>query len=87
VEDHPGEQRLINQILKYLGLIRSRSPSFSTARRPSSHPRVHPIPFTILPIFSSLQNISVDLIEAARDLGANRWSTFFKVVLPLSVPA
>jgi spermidine/putrescine transport system permease protein len=82
-----GNNGLINQILKYLGLI----------KEPLSFLLYSPtaviitlvfiqIPFTMLPIFSSLQNINVDLIEAARDLGAGRWSTFFKVVLPLSMP-
>jgi spermidine/putrescine transport system permease protein len=82
-----GNNGLINQVLKYLGLI----------KEPLSFLLYSPtaviitlvfiqIPFTILPVFSSLQNINVDLIEAARDLGANRWSTFFKVVLPLSMP-
>ncbi len=44
------------------------------------------IPFTVLPVFSSLQNINVDLLEAARDLGANSAQTFFRVILPLSMP-
>ncbi len=44
------------------------------------------IPFTVLPVFSSLQNINLDLLEAARDLGANSAQTFFRVILPLSMP-
>ncbi len=44
------------------------------------------IPFTVLPIFSSLQNINLDLLEAARDLGANSAQAFFRVILPLSMP-
>ena len=44
------------------------------------------IPFTVLPMFSSLQNINLDFLEAARDLGANPAQTFFRVILPLSMP-
>jgi spermidine/putrescine transport system permease protein len=44
------------------------------------------IPFTVLPVFSSLQNINPDLLEAARDLGANSPQRFFRVILPLSMP-
>ena len=44
------------------------------------------IPFTVLPMFSSLQNINLDLLEAARDLGASSAQTFFRVILPLSMP-
>jgi spermidine/putrescine transport system permease protein len=43
------------------------------------------LPFAILPIMSSLQNISWDLVEAARDLGCNPLQAFLKVTLPLSI--
>ena len=42
------------------------------------------LPFTILPILSSLQNINYGVIEAAKDLGANPIKTFLKVTFPLS---
>ncbi len=44
------------------------------------------IPFAILPIFLSLERIPRNLIEASADLGASGAWTFFKVVLPLSLP-
>ena len=44
------------------------------------------IPFVALPIFVSLNNLDRSLLEAASDLGANRWKTFFRVTLPLSAP-
>ena len=43
------------------------------------------IPLGVLPIFSSMQNISPRLIEAARDLGSSRIHAALKVVLPLSM--
>ncbi len=43
------------------------------------------LPFAILPIMSSLQNISWDLVEAARDLGCSPLQAFLKVTLPLSI--
>lgn len=43
-------------------------------------------PFMILSLTSVLQNIDPRLEEAASDLGYNRWKTFLKVTLPLSVP-
>ena len=42
--------------------------------------------FVALPIFVSLNNLDRSLLEAASDLGANRWKTFFRVTLPLSAP-
>lgn len=44
------------------------------------------VPFVALPIFASLNNLDPSLLEAASDLGANRWWTFVRVTLPLSLP-
>lgn len=44
------------------------------------------IPFMILQIYNSLSKMDQSYIEAAADLGANKYLTFFKVTLPLSVP-
>lgn len=44
------------------------------------------LPFMILPLYSSLDNIEDVLIEAAYDLGASRWEVFRRIVFPLSVP-
>ena len=44
------------------------------------------LPFMILPIYNSLSSIDDNVINAARDLGADARQTFFKVTLPLTVP-
>jgi spermidine/putrescine transport system permease protein len=44
------------------------------------------LPFAILPIFLSLERIPKNLLEASSDLGASNWQSFFRVILPLSVP-
>jgi spermidine/putrescine transport system permease protein len=43
-------------------------------------------PFVFLPIYAALEHIPRPLIEASQDLGANRRITFFRVILPLSLP-
>lgn len=43
------------------------------------------IPFMILPIFNSLDKLNPRLIDASRDLGANAWTTFRRVILPLTM--
>jgi len=43
-------------------------------------------PFVFLPIYASLEHIPHALIEASQDLGASPRQTFFKVILPLSIP-
>lgn len=44
------------------------------------------LPFAILPIFLSLERIPKNLLEASADLGASNWQSFFRVILPLSIP-
>lgn len=44
------------------------------------------LPFMILPVYTTLLKMDKNLIEAAQDLGANNFNTFFKVVVPLSLP-
>jgi len=42
--------------------------------------------FAILPIYVALDAVPRSLIEGAADLGARPWTTFTRVVLPLSMP-
>ena len=44
------------------------------------------LPFMILPIYSVIVKLDHSLIEAARDLGANGFNVFRRVILPLSFP-
>ena len=44
------------------------------------------LPFMILPIYSVIIKLDKSLIEAARDLGANSFNVFRRVILPLSLP-
>jgi spermidine/putrescine transport system permease protein len=43
-------------------------------------------PFVFLPIYAALEHIPRPLIEASQDLGASPRKTFFRVILPLSLP-
>jgi spermidine/putrescine transport system permease protein len=43
-------------------------------------------PFVFLPIYASLEHIPRPLVEASQDLGAGSTQTFFRVILPLSIP-
>ena len=44
------------------------------------------LPFMFLPLFSSIDTLDHALVEASSDLGAKPWQTFFKVVLPMTLP-
>lgn len=44
------------------------------------------LPFMVLPLYNALSKIDKNVINAAHDLGANGVHTFFRIILPLSVP-
>ncbi len=43
-------------------------------------------PFVFLPVYASLEHIPRNLAEASNDLGASPARTFWRVILPLSLP-
>jgi spermidine/putrescine transport system permease protein len=45
------------------------------------------VPYMILPLYAGLDRLQPNILEAARDLGAGRFDTFRRVLLPLSRPA
>lgn len=44
------------------------------------------LPFMVLPIYNVLSKIDKNVVNAARDLGANSIQTFYKIIFPLSLP-
>lgn len=44
------------------------------------------LPFMILPLYSSVSTIDPSLLEAASDLGASKIKTFFKIIVPQTLP-
>ncbi|MFT4042275.1 MAG: ABC transporter permease subunit [Gordonia sp. (in: high G+C Gram-positive bacteria)] len=44
------------------------------------------LPLMIFPLFVAMDRAGLSLREASRDLGANRWTTFFRITLPLASP-
>ena len=42
------------------------------------------LPFMVLPLYSIMCKIEPSVLEAAQDLGAGRFQTIFRVILPLS---
>lgn len=44
------------------------------------------LPFMILPLYAAIEKMDPKLLEAAEDLGANRFQRFTRVVLPLTLP-
>lgn len=44
------------------------------------------IPYMILPLYSIMAKLDRGLVEAAEDLGANKFAVLKKIILPLSLP-
>ena len=82
-----GEFGLINAVLQWLGVegaASHRTHLYTRAAVLAGLVQIF-LPFMVLALHASLQTIDLQLIRAARNLGANRWRAFL-AVLPLSVP-
>ena len=87
---------LLNQLFQKIGLIALYNNIFGTDiqffRMINTQGAVvlgmvyNCLPFMILPIYSVIVKMDNSLIEAARDLGANTFNVFRRVILPLSLP-
>lgn len=75
---------VINNMLSLLGL-----PALEVINTPSAiiiGMVYNFLPFMVLPIYNSLIRIDKDVVNAARDLGANSIQSFVKITLPLTIP-
>jgi len=43
-------------------------------------------PFMFLPIYAALEHVPRNLVEASQDLGASPVKTFWRIIVPLSIP-
>ena len=44
------------------------------------------LPFMFLPVYASVEKLDYSLIEASSDLGAKPYQTFFRIILPATLP-
>lgn len=75
---------LINTVLEWLGLGRVQLMYNTEAVLLGMV--YNYLPFMVFPIYNVLNKMDYKLSEAAMDLGCNKWRTFYKVTLPLSLP-
>jgi spermidine/putrescine transport system permease protein len=81
-----GGNGIANQILQFLGITDEPITLIFTLQAVIMGMVYSYLPFMILPLYASLEKLDVRLKEAAQDLGASRWHTFWRVTLPLSMP-
>ena len=82
-----GRKGLINQILMGIGIIDEPAEIllYSEPSMVFSMAIIWSV-FMIGPIYFSMAKIDRQVIEAARDLGASAWTTFWRIIVPLSKP-
>ena len=72
--------------LKDVGLLQERFRVLGTTLAVLAGITYNLIPFTVLPLYVSLERIDRSFVEAAKDLYATRFEAFRRVVFPLSLP-
>jgi len=77
---------LLNAVLLWLGIITEPVELLYTNTAVFIGFTYTLLPFMILPLYASIEKLDHRLIEAARDLGAGSFQTFFRVSLPLTLP-
>ncbi|MFO4650613.1 spermidine/putrescine ABC transporter permease PotB [Vibrio cholerae] len=81
-----GTQGILNQALMSLGLIDAPLRIMFTEAAVMIGLVYILLPFMILPLYSAIEKLDGTYIEAARDLGANKFQTLVRVILPLTMP-
>jgi spermidine/putrescine transport system permease protein len=81
-----GGNGLANKALQFLGITDEPLNLIYTPQAVLMGMFYSYLPFMILPLYAALDKFDVRLKEAAQDLGASRWHTFWRVTFPLSMP-
>ncbi len=79
-----GNNGAVNLILKYLGLVDQPIPFMYTSFSLGVGIIYLTSLYMLLPLYSALEKIPDNYLEAAADLGAGSWARFWRVTLPLS---
>ena len=72
----------LRDLLNWIGLNTGENPLVATMIGMVSNY----LPFTILPLYSTMLKLDQNQIEAAMDLGCNRFQVFVKSIIPQTIP-
>jgi len=82
-----GSEGVLNTLLQYLHVTRHPQEYLLYSPFAVMLTLVHIYtPFVFLPIYAALEHIPRGLVEASHDLGASPMQTFWRVIVPLSIP-
>ena len=76
----------LNQVLLWSGIISERLEIIYTDLAVIIGMTYIFIPFMFLPLYASIEKLDLSLIEVSSDLGATRFQTFVRVLLPMTMP-
>ena len=81
-----NNEGLINRALARLGLVEAPLPLLYNEFAVVVGLVYGYLPFMILALYSSISRLNPEIREASADLGAPAWKTFWRIVLPLTLP-
>ena len=81
-----SDNGVVVSILKHLHVLGSDGRLLATSAAVVAGITYNFLPFMVLPLYVSLEQLDTSLIEAAQDLYASRLKAFLRVTLPLSLP-
>jgi spermidine/putrescine transport system permease protein len=81
-----SDQSPVVEVLQFLGVVPTNGHVLATSSAVIAGITYNFLPFMVLPIYASLEQIDERLIEAAKDLYASSRVAFLRVTLPLSAP-
>lgn len=82
-----GKEGVLNSFLMYTGLTNEPIDALLYSDLAVIIGMVHIyLPFVLMPIYTAFEQIPKSLVEASKDLGAPRFTTFCRIVFPLSLP-
>jgi spermidine/putrescine transport system permease protein len=81
-----SDDGLVVRTLQHLGILGADGRLLATSAAVIAGITYNFLPFMVLPLYVSLEQVDQRLIEAAEDLYASRARAFAKVTLPLSLP-
>jgi spermidine/putrescine transport system permease protein len=79
------QQGLINTALLRLGIIAEPLHMINNIYAIFLVMIYYYLPFMIMPLYTILEKIQHDVLEASMDLGATHWQTFTRITVPLSL--
>jgi spermidine/putrescine transport system permease protein len=81
-----ADESVIVDVLQFIGVVPDDGRVLQTSGSVIAGLTYNFLPFMILPIYASLEQMDQRLIEAGKDLYSSARTTFYRITLPISAP-